>query len=424
MTPLHAAATEAPASYAQRFAAEGWAKRGPGFVRELRQAGLDGWSASAQKLAVHPAAVAREVTEGEIAAFRLADALEMVFVDGRHHAGLSRLAGAPRGLLTPLSVALERPTELVEMHLGRHAGDEGAAALNAAFFSDGAVVDLEPGTQVAPPIHLLHISTGAQAASHHVRHLIVAGSQSEATLVESYIGLGGASTLTTAVTELLAGPSAHIHHATLQRETLHGEHHAKLVVRVGRDATVSETALGIGASRSTRTTDARLAESGAEVQLDALLLATAAQEMAFPTFVDHAAARTTSRQLVKAVLDGRARGSFTGNVTVRADAQKTNAEQTNRNLLLSDGARMETTPQLEINADDVKCSHGSTIGQLSADALFFLRSRGIGPEPAKLILTKAFAHEVIERAPPVLRPTLEALLTQWFACRAVAGAAS
>jgi Fe-S cluster assembly protein SufD len=317
--------------------------------------------------------------------------------------------------------AVEKPTELLEANLGRHAGDEGAVALNGALFSDGAVVDLEPRQHVAEPIHLLHLSTGAAPAAHHVRHLVVAGSRTTATVVESYVGLGGAPTLTTSVTELLAGDGANLRHATLQRETLHGEHHGKLVVRAARDAVVTETSLSVGASRSVRVLDARLEGPGAEAQLDALLLGTATQDLALPTFVDHIAPHATSNQLVKAVLDGRAHGSFVGNVTVRADAQQTNAAQVNRNLLLSDGARMDTTPQLEIHADDVKCSHGSTIGQLSGDALFFLRSRGIAVEPAKLILTQAFAHEVIERAPPALQPTLDSLLTQWFACRKVPG---
>ncbi len=412
---------EPPASVAARFAAEGWGKKGPGFVRDIRAAGLDGWESAPAKMPLLPGAPAHPLTEADVAPFRLAGSLEAVFVDGRFNPALSHLKGAPRSLFTPLSAAVEKPTELLETHLARHAGDEGAVALNSAFFTDGAVLDLEPLLEVAEPIHLLHLSTGVEPASHHLRHLIVAGSRSAATVVESYVGLGAAPTLTTAVTELLAGDGAHIRHATLQRETLHGEHHGKLALRVGRGAVVTETALGVGASRSERTLDARLEAEGAEAQLDALLLATAGQDMSFPTFVDHAAPHTTSRQLVKAVLDGKAHGSFVGNVLVRANATKTSAEQTNRNLLLSDGARMDTTPQLEIHTDDVKCSHGSTVGQLSADALFFLRSRGIGVEPAKLLLTQAFAHEVIERASPVLRPTLESLLTQWFACRKVPG---
>ncbi len=408
--------------FGAQFTAGGWAKKGPGFVRELRQAGIDAWDAApTTSLPQHPLVAPHAATEADLVPYRLAHAIEAVFVDGAFNAALSHLTDAPRGLFTPLSAALAKPTDLVEMNLGRHAGDEGAVALNSALFSDGAVLDLEPGLVVDAPIHLLHLSTGAEAASHHVRHLIVAGSRSAATIIESYVGLGAAATLTTAVTELVADRAAHIRHATLQRETLHAEHHGKLAIRVGPAAVVTETGLVVGALRSHRTVDAKLEAEGAETQLDALLLGTAAQDMSLPTFVDHAAPHTTSNQLVKAVLDGKAHGSFVGNVVVRGVAQKTNAAQTNRNLLLSDGARMDTTPQLEIHADDVKCSHGSTIGQLSADALFFLRSRGIAVEPAKLILTQAFAHEVIERAPQVLRPTLDSLLTQWFACRRVPG---
>lgn len=406
------------ASYADLYASGGGAKQGSGLARDVRAAGLEGWLASPIELPVLPVAAASQLPEGILAPYRIAGAIEAVFVDGHFAADRSRLQDARPGLVTPLADALKQPNELLELHLGRHAGSEGASALNAAFLNDGAVVDVEPGERVAEPIHLLYVSSGAAPASQHVRTLVVAGSRSEATMVQSFVGLPGAAhTLTTAVTEVAVGRAAHVRRVALQRESLHGLHHSHLSVRQDADSSFHDTLFAIGAHRSESRALAVLDAPGAEATLNGLLLATGSQTMSCPTFVDHAKPHTTSHELYKAVLDGSARGSFVGNVKVRADAQKTNSEQQNRNLLLSTGARMDTTPQLEIHADDVKCSHGSTIGQLSKDALFFLRSRGIAAEAGRLLLTKAFAHEVIEKAPGPVRPLMDDLVTQWFACR-------
>jgi Fe-S cluster assembly protein SufD len=257
-----------------------------------------------------------------------------------------------------------------------------------------------------------------------VRHLILAGPRSQATIIESYIGLpSGSPALTTSVTELVAGEGAHIQRAKLQRENLHALHLGHLAIRQDRASVVHDNLLSIGAQLARNELDGILGMEGSELHLNGLFLATGTQHVDCPTSVDHAVPHTTSRELYKGVLDGRSHGVFLGSVKVRADAQKTDSMQTNRNLILSTGALMDTTPQLEIHADDVKCAHGSTIGQLSKDALFFLRSRGIGEEEARLLLTKGFAHEVLERFPAPIRPLADSLLEQWFACRKAWGTA-
>ena len=421
-----AAATQQPsnppgpttATWESLWQAGGWAKKGSGTLRDVRAGGLAALRAAPVQAPVLAPGPAHDVSDAIVDAFRIPGTHELVFVDGHFVEALSRVDGMRPGLVVPLTQADQ--SEIVEMHLGRHAGDDGPAALNAAFLQDGAVVDIQPHESVDLPIHLLHVATGGAPASSHVRHLVVAGSQSEATVIESWCGVpGAAQTLTTAVTELVVGKGARLRRAKLQRESLHATHLAATSIVQDRDANVHDTLLAIGGAASVHETRSELGAPGAEVALDGLFLATGDQTVALPTSIDHAVPNTTSHELYKGVLDGNARGRFVGSVKVRADAQKTNSDQQNRNLLLSPGAKMDTTPQLEIHADDVKCSHGSTIGQLSKDALFFLRARGIDEEAGRLMLTKAFAHEVIERAPAPVQPLMDALLTQWFACRKV-----
>jgi Fe-S cluster assembly protein SufD len=424
------AVTQPPQGVAATFAGGGWAKRGPGFLREARLQALHTLETAkldAELAAFLPVAgPARAVRPEEVDPYRLAGAIELVFVDGHHVPALDRNVAGLRGLkVGSLAAALQRPTEDLEHHLARHAdADDPIVALNTAFLQDGAFVHLPPAALVEEPIHLLHLATEPHApAACHVRHLVVAGAQSQATVVESYVGLASPDAgLTTAVTELVAGEGAHVTRVKLQRENLHARHEAVLAVRQDRDAVVRDHLFSVGAASARNAIDAILGSPGAELHLGGLFLATGTQRVECPTRIDHAVPHTTSRELYKGVLDGAARGSFLGSVKVRADAQKTDSAQTNRNLLLSDQALMHSLPQLEIHADDVKCSHGSTIGQLSPESLFFLRSRGIDAEQARLILTQAFAQEVIDQMPAPVQPLLHDLLTQWFACRKVSGA--
>lgn len=444
MSPAAVAQTAVPAHQAYIDNCRDSSKRGPGFVREAREQAArtfaahgfpttkeDAWKNTSVRAiaATHfrpLASPARSVTPAELAPYRIGGAHELVFVDGHHVSGLSSLRELPRGAsVESMAAAMLRPTETLEHHLARHADNDAPfIALNTACFQDGAFVHLAPGTIMGSPIHLLHISTEPrQPAASHVRNLIIAGAHSQATVVQSFVGLpSGDASLTTVVTELVAGEGAHITHVRLQRENLHAYHVGHLAIRQDKDSNVADTLFSVGAALARNEAHAILGAPGAEVRLDGLFLATGSQHVDSPTMIDHAVPHTTSRELYKGILDGAARGVFFGNVKVRADAQKTVAEQTNKNLLLSPRALVDTTPQLEIHADDVKCSHGSTIGQLSKDALFFLRSRGIGEEEARIILTQAFARDVLERAPAALRPLLDELLVQWFACRKVQGA--
>lgn len=445
MTVAAVAAPPTHAPYVAEFQAGQWGRRGPEFVREARKEALRQFEAAGfpttrleawKHTSVRPITLqhfrplpgpARAVAEAEIAPYRIAGSHELVFVDGHFVSGLSLVGDLPRGLvLQSLAAALARPSETLEHHLGRHAdNDDPFVALNTAFLQDGGVVVAAPGTEVGQPIHLLHLSTEPHApAASHVRHLVVAGAQASLTVVQSFVGLpSGDPSLTTAVTELVAGPGAQVSHVRLQRENPHGYHVGHLAIRQDRDAGVRDFLFSVGAALSRNEAHAILGAPGAELHLDGLFLGTGTQHVDCPTHIDHAVPHTTSHQVYKGVLDGAARGVFLGNVKVRADAQKTSADQTNRNLLLSPRALVDTTPQLEIHADDVKCSHGSTIGQLSQQALFFLRSRGIPEEHARLMLTQAFAAEVLEKAPPRLRALLDGLLAQWFACRRVQGMA-
>lgn len=429
-------------AYHDEFQQGNWAKRGPGFVREARRESMrmlaeKGWPDPASDLWRHSptraltathfavsAKPARVVTEAEVAPYRIAETHELVFIDGHHAPAFDRSFPLPHGsVVQPLSQSLARPTDTLEMHLARHAGDDGLVALNTAFFEDGGFVQVAPNTQLSAPVHLLHLATEPHApTASHLRHLIVAESGSECTVIESYVGLpSGDAGLTTAVTELVAAAGSHVHHVKLQRENIHAHHYGTLSIRQDRDAVVDDHLLSVGAAMARNHAEVVLGSSGSEVHLNGLFLATGQQRVDNPTRIDHAVAHTTSRELYKGVIDGAAHGAFLGMVQVRADAQKTDSGQQNRNLLLSPQATVDTTPQLEIHADDVKCSHGSTIGALSKDSLFFLRSRGLGPEEARLMLTKAFAHEVIGQAPQSVRPLMDQLLTQWFACRSVSG---
>jgi Fe-S cluster assembly protein SufD len=427
---MKAVTATAPSGVQATFHGGGWAKRGPGFLREARQQAIATLAAAKPDVGLdtfRPVdGPAREVGPAEVEPYRLAGAIELVFVDGHHVPALDRNTAGLRGLKAMgLAAALQKPTEDLEHHLARHAdADDPLVALNTAFIQDGGFVQLPRNAVVAEPIHLLHLATEPRTPTAcHLRHLVVAGAHSQATIVESYVGLASPDAgLTTAVTEVVAGEGAHVSRVKLQRENLHALHHSIVAIRQDRDAVVRDHLFSVGAASARQAIDAILGSPGSEVHLGGLLLATGTQRVECPTRIDHAVPHTTSRELYKAVLDGAARGTFLGSVKVRADAQKTDSAQQNRNLLLSDAALMHSVPQLEIHADDVKCSHGSTIGQLNPESLFFLRSRGIDPEHARLMLTQAFAQEVIDQMPAPVQPLLHDLLGQWFACRKVSGA--
>jgi Fe-S cluster assembly protein SufD len=333
-----------------------------------------------------------------LAPFRLRGCREIVLVNGRHVPELSTVGGAVE--VSSLREVLAREPDRLRPHLGRNVGDEPNvfAALNAAFLEDGALVAVPAGKVAQEPIHVLHFSTGDGPPSvSHPRTLIVARARSQATVVETWAGTDGATYFTNAVTEAFLEDGAVLDHYALQREGDASFHVATLGMEQGRASRFSDHSVTLGGALHRRDVNTVFGGEGGECVLNGLFVAGARQHMDTHTRIDHARPHCSSRELYKGVLDGKARGVFHGTILVRKDAQKTDAMQTNKNLLLSREALVQSTPALQIFANDVKCKHGSTTGQLDPAALFYLRSRGIGEEAARALLTYAFASDVVGR---------------------------
>jgi Fe-S cluster assembly protein SufD len=286
-------------------------------------------------------------------------------------------------------------------------------ALNTAFLKDFVFLGVPAGAIVAEPIRLeFLLSGGAKPSVSHPRVLILVGPDAHCTIVESYVG--GGSYFTNAVTEIVAGDRSVVDHYKLQRESLKAFHVATLQAHVGRGASFSTHNISRGASLARNDVGAVLSE-GAEATLNGLYIAGGSQHVDNHTVIDHAKPHGTSHELYKGILDGHASAVFNGRIIVRKDAQKTDSKQTNKNLVLSDNAVIDTKPELQILADDVRCTHGATIGQLDAEALFYLQSRGIGKPEARSLLTYAFAQDVVDRIKvKTLRDSLERVLIEKF----------
>jgi len=323
----------------------------------------------------------------------------LVLINGEVAPELSAVAPLPEGVvLAGLRQVLEARPELLEPWLGGVAAVDAHAfaALNTALFADGAVLLVPPGTVLERPVHLLHVAARTPAPGLSLpRCLVVVGENAQATVVETYAGAEGVY-LTAPVTEVVLGAAAVLRHVREQREGRGGLHLALQQARQSRGSTFESTALSIGARLARLDLVHELAEEGATAVLNGLYLGEDDQHTDTHMRVEHAAPHCESHELYKGVLDGRSSAVFNGLIHVHPGAQKTNAKQSNRNLLLSRTAQANSNPQLEIFADDVKCTHGSTVGQLDENAIFYLRSRGIGEAAARSILTYAFAAEVVE----------------------------
>ena len=338
---------------------------------------------------------------------------ELVFVNGRVSKALSSPGELPDGVVVAsLSDALSEYGEALQPILSQSGGDETPFFdLNEAFLSDGAFIRVPKGVALERPVHLVFLTTSGEPVVTHPRNVIVGEEGSQLRLLESYGGADGAVYWTNAVTQVTASAGAVIDHYKLQRESLSAFHVASLGYVQQRDAAVSNHSLSLGARLARHDIGAALAGEGADVTLNGLYVVQGSQHVDHHTVVDHAVPHCTSRELYKGVLDGASSGVFNGRVIVREDAQKTDSKQSNKNLLLSDDALVNTNPQLEINADDVKCAHGATIGQLDAEAMFYCRSRGIGREDARRILTEGFMADVSDRIRlAAVRDTLRELL--------------
>jgi Fe-S cluster assembly protein SufD len=337
---------------------------------------------------------------------------------------LSRLGELPEGLtLGSLAAALAAGDDRLERELGQAADVDlpGFAALNTALMADGAVCRVAEGVPIEAPLQLLFVTTDGSAAETHLRNLMVLGENSRATLVQSYVSLGPSAGFCDVVTETVLGQGASLRHVTRQDQSATAWHVGLLAAKLGRDAAFDSFVLSTGARLARNEIRILLDGPGADCTLDGIALVRGRQHCDNSTDIDHASGQCRSSQLYKNVLDGRARSVFQGRIHVAADAQKTDAHQMNRNLLLSRDAQADSKPELIIHADDVKCSHGATVGDLDRDALFYLRSRGIDTATARNLLVRGFAAEMIDDLPDdVIRPHLDAAIGAWLDSRAAA----
>jgi len=334
-------------------------------------------------------------TFGKLAVNRL------VFVDGHYAAELSSPGPQPPGVVvSSLAAALAGGLGPIKEHLADQAQgeDNPFAALNAAFFQDGGFIYVPAGKRLDAPVHLLFISTAKEAgATAHPRNLIIAEKASQATVLESYVSGGEAPYLTNAVTQLVLGESAVVEHVKFQDEGRSAFHIASVHAQLARSCNLISHSIATGARLSRNNILTALAGERVECILNGLYLTRGDQLVDHHMVVEHAQPHCNSHEYYNGILDGRSKGVFHGRILVRPAAQKTDAKQTNKNLLLSDDATVDTKPQLEIYADDVKCTHGATVGQLNEESIFYLRARGIGVETARRMLIHAFAGEIIER---------------------------
>ena len=344
----------------------------------------------------------------------------LLFVNRRHVALASDVSALPAGvevlsLADVLASEANETRAAVEAHLASGAGIENEAftALNTALLHDGAVVRVPANTVVEQPIQLLFVTSpppGGEPVMTHPRVLLVVGENAQVRVVESYGG-GDSPYLTNTITEVVAGPSAVVDHYKLVREGPSGYHIGAMHVRLGRAANFSSHAVTLGGAIVRNDAQALLDGEGVECTLNGLYLANGRRLVDNHTTIHHAQPHCSSHELYKGILDGEARAVFNGKIIVAIDAQKTDAKQTNKALLLSEDAQINTKPELEIFADDVKCTHGATVGQLDEDALFYLRARGLGLEQARSVLIHAFAGDLLNHiAIEPIRDQLDDLL--------------
>jgi len=355
----------------------------------------------------------------DISPWRVSDAHLLVFVDGIFSPEVSDVSDLPDGVVVSnLVLATASESKAVSEHLGSLAGLElhPFAALNTALVADGAFIHLPAGVEMERPIQLVFVSgSEGRPTLSAPRILIVAEAASRATVVEQYLGDGGAS-LSCPVSEIVLAEDAVLDHVVVQEEEISAHHLAVRQIRLAAASRYSAQTLSLGGALTRSDIGVVLDGEGVEASLDGLYLADGVQQADTHLTVRHARPDCSSHQLYKGILAGSARAVFNGRIIVDQDAQKTDANQSNRNLLLSDSATVHSNPQLEIFADDVRCTHGSTVGRLDEEAVFYLRSRGIARDEAIRMLTLAFAGEVLERVPvEALRERLELVVASRLA---------
>ncbi len=406
----------------------------PGWLFALRKAGIarfaelgfptlrhEDWRftnlASLVKLPFQSAATSAAPTKAQLAGMPLGklSGSRLVFVDGTFSEALSVIDNQPRGVrIANMASALRDEQGLLVKHLAHQVTDDSNpfTALNTAHFQDGAFIFVPAGAKVSGPVQLVFVNTGSVAgATIQPRILVVTEAGSQLTLVETHVATGSAPAFTNIVSEFSIGDGAIVEHCKLQDDSTEAFHMAGNYSVLGRSSNFVSHSFDLGARLSRNNIRTKLNGEGLEAVLNGLYITRGEQLADHHMFVEHARPNCASHEYFNGILDDRSRGVFHGRIYVHPEAQKTDAKQTNKNLLLSDDAKADTKPQLEIYADDVKCTHGATIGQLNDDAIYYLRSRGIGIEKARRMLIHAFAGEIIDRIRcETLREQVDALV--------------
>ncbi len=430
--------TAAPEKYQEAFDRLEKTSRQPAWLRSLRQEGFarfagtgfpttrdEDWrftNVSAIANAQFEAAPQASVNGSDLELFRTSEfGSQLVFVNGRFAPGLSRIPAQGKVKISSLAQTLVSDPGSLQAHLGQYLNykRDAFAALNTAFMEDGAYVLIPRGTVVEQPIYVLYVSvSGDKPFIEHPRNLIIAEENSQATVVEDYVSLengGPATTFSNTATELVVGENAVVSHYMVVRPAADAFNVSTLRIQQGRSSNMATHSLLLSGALVRNNVHPVLAGEGAECLINGLFMANGRQHMDNYMLVEHASPHCNSRQFYNGVLNGQSHGVFHGRIIVHKDAQKTDAKQTNRNLLLSDDAQIDTKPQLEIYADDVKCTHGATIGQVEENALFYLRSRGLDEAAAKHLLLLAFANECLDRMnSEQVRNHLERLVNEWL----------
>jgi Fe-S cluster assembly protein SufD len=345
------------------------------------------------------------ISESDLKPWTLeAAAARLVFVDAHFARNLSSLGSLPAGVtVSSLKEEIAKGSAGLEDNLGRYLQirRDPFCALNTAFAEDGGFVQIAAGVLLEHPIHLLFISTERDVPTMlHPRNLLLIGREAQAQIIEEYVSLGGGTVLSNSATELVAGENSTVSHFLIEREQRAAFNVSTLRIQQERSASVASHSLLLGGGLVRNNVHPVLAGEGGECLINGLFVGNGSQHLDNYMYVEHASPHSSSRQFYNGILDDAAHGVFHGRIVVHKNAQKTDAKQTNRNLLLSDDAQIDTKPQLEIYADDVKCTHGATIGQIEENALFYLRSRGLDEISARRLLLTAFANECVERMSP------------------------
>ncbi len=453
----------------ERFEREGFHGQ-PEAVRQLRQAAMDrfeqlgfpttrmeAWRNTSvepiAKVEFRLPAAAVAVEPWAVKPFRLQESFQVVVAGGRFVPDLSLLDGLPEEVeVRSLAEVLANVPERVLPHLGRYADFQQRAfvALNTAFISDGVFISVPEGTLLERPIHVIYFSptatrlhppqadyAGQAATVSHTRTLVVTGENSRLTVMEHYIGLpgvqtggaraprggyaqgqtgaAGGPTFTNAVTEIVAGAGSIVDYIRVQQEPDDAYHVATVQTHQEADSRVALHTVTVGGGLVRNDVNTVLAGDGAEVVMNGLYLVKGRQHVDNHTRIDHAAPHCTSMENYKGIVDDQGHGIFNGRIVVRPKAQKTNATQSNHNLILSDKALVNTDPQLEIYADDVKCTHGSTVGQIDEDVVFYFLSRGIDRGTARRLLIHGFTQEIISRVENnTVRKFVNEIVSRWL----------